>query len=145
GCSACPATCRRRSSTRTRSSDMAADTTTDKTTGEDATWPVITRTTPGAGDAWQVIPGGARGAAHRASGLPNQDAVAGQDGPGVVVVAIADGHGHVRPFRSADGATLAVAGPCRVAGEAGARLAADTTGDKEAERAGQELARAVVS
>ena len=110
---------------------MAADSTTDNTTGEVATW--------------QVITGSARGAAHRASGLPNQDAVASQDGPGVVVVAIADGHGHVRHFRSADGAALAVEVACRVAGEAGARLAADTTGDKEAERAGQELARAVVS
>ena len=92
-----------------------------------------------------MITGSARGAAHRASGLPNQDAVASQDGPGGVVVAIADGHGHVRHFRSADGAALAVEVACRVAGEAGARLAADTTGDKEAERAGQELARAVVS
>ena len=57
---------------------------------------------------WQVITGSARGAAHRASGLPNQDAVASQDGPGGVVVAIADGHGHIRHFRSADGAALAV-------------------------------------
>src|SRR6266700_2232243 len=104
---------------------------TDSTTDEVATW--------------QVITGSARGAAHRASGLPNQDAVASQDGPGGVVVAIADGHGHIRHFRSADGAALAVEVACRVAGEAATGLAADTTGDKEAERAGQELARAVVS
>jgi hypothetical protein len=110
---------------------MAADSTTDSSTGEVTTW--------------QVITGSARGAAHRASGLPNQDAVASQDGPGAVVVAIADGHGHVRHFRSADGAALAVEVACRVAGEAGAGLAADTTRDNEAERAGQELARAVVS
>ena len=106
---------------------MTTDSTTDSTTGEVATW--------------QVITGSARGAAHRASGLPNQDAVASQDGAGVVVVAIADGHGHIRHFRSADGAALAVDVACRAA----TGLAADTIGDKEAERAGQALARALVS
>ena len=104
---------------------------TDSTTDEVATW--------------QVITGSARGAAHRASGLPNQDAVASQDGPGGVVVAIADGHGHIRHFRSADGAALAVEVACRVAGEAAAGLAADATGDEEAALAGQGLARAVVA
>ena len=106
---------------------MAADSTTDEVT------------------TWQVITGSARGAAHRASGLPNQDAVASQDGPDGVVVAIADGHGHIRHFRSAEGAGLAVEVACRVASQAAAGLAADTTGDKEAERAGHELARTVVS
>jgi hypothetical protein len=105
--------------------------TTDSTTDEVATW--------------QVITGSARGAAHRASGLPNQDAVASQDGPGGVVVAIADGHGHIRHFRSADGAALAVEVACRVASQAAAGLAAADTGDEEAERAGQELARAAVA
>jgi serine/threonine protein phosphatase PrpC len=92
---------------------------------------------------WQVITGSARGAAHRASGLPNQDAVASQDGPGGVVVAIADGHGHIRHFRSAEGAGLAVEVACRVASQAAAGLAPDDT--NRAERAGQELARAVVA
>ena len=110
---------------------MATDSTTDSTTGEVATW--------------QVITGSARGAAHRASGLPNQDAVTSQDGPGGVAVAIADGHGHIRHFRSADGAALAVDVACRVASQAAAGLAANATGDEEAERAGQELARAVVA
>jgi len=110
---------------------MTTDSTTDSSTGEVATW--------------QVITGSARGAAHRASGLPNQDAVASQDGPGGVVVAIADGHGHIRHFRSAEGAGLAVEVACRAASQAAAGLAADTTRDKEAERAGQELARTVVS
>jgi uncharacterized protein GlcG (DUF336 family) len=114
---------------------MTTDSTTDSATGEVATW--------------QVITGSARGAAHRASGLPNQDAVASQDGAGVVVVAIADGHGHIRHFRRADGAALAVDVACRAASRAASRaaagLAADTIADKEAERAGQALARAVVS
>jgi hypothetical protein len=110
---------------------MATDTTTDEVA------------------TWQVITGSARGAAHRASGLPNQDAVASQDGPGGVVVAIADGHGHIRHFRSADGAALAVDVACRAASHAAAGLAADAdadaAGDEEAARAGRELARAVVA
>jgi hypothetical protein len=107
---------------------MATDTTTDEVA------------------TWQVITASARGAAHRASGLPNQDAVASQDGPGAtVVVAIADGHGHIRHFRSADGAALAVDVACRVASQAAAGLATDATGDEEAARAGQELVRAVVA
>jgi hypothetical protein len=104
---------------------------TDSTTEEVATW--------------QVITGSARGAAHRVSGLPNQDAVACRDESGSIVVAIADGHGHIRHFRSADGAALAVDVACRVASQVAAGLAADGTGDKEAERAGQELAWAVVA
>jgi hypothetical protein len=105
---------------------MAADTTTDEVA------------------TWQVISASARGAAHRARGLPNQDAVAGHDGPGGVVAAVADGHGHIRHFRSADGAALAVDVACRVASQAAAGLA-DAAGYEEAERAGQELARAVVA
>jgi len=83
---------------------MATDSTTDRTTGEVTTW--------------QVITGSARGATHRASGLPNQDAVASQHGPGGVVVAVADGHGHIRHFRSADGAALAVDVACRAGSQA---------------------------
>jgi hypothetical protein len=104
--------------------------TTDSTTDQVATW--------------QVITGSARGAAHRASGLPNQDAVASRDGPGGAIAAIADGHGHIRHFRSADGAALAVDVAWRVASRLAGGLATDATRD-EAERAGQELARAVVA
>ncbi|HEY2285979.1 MAG TPA: PP2C family serine/threonine-protein phosphatase [Streptosporangiaceae bacterium] len=114
---------------------MAIDSTTDSTTAS----------VTGGAATWQVITGSARGAAHRASGLPNQDAVASQDGPGGVVVAIADGHGHRRHFRSADGAALAVDVACRTASSAVAALAADATGEEEAARAGQELARTVVA
>ena len=83
---------------------MAADSTTDG---------VVT---------WQVITGSARGSAHRVNGLPNQDAVASQDG-----------------------AALAVGVACRVASQAAAGLAADDAGDQEAERAGQQLARTVLA
>ena len=110
---------------------MATDSTTYSTTGEVTTW--------------QVITGSARGATHRTGGLPNQDAVASQHGPGGVVVAVADGHGHIRHFRSADGAALAVDVACRAGSQAATVLAADDAGEEEAERAGQELARTVVA
>ena len=87
--------------------------------------------------SWHISAGSARGAAHRATGLPNQDSVACRtataDGD-ETVVAVADGHGHCRHFRSADGSALAVAAGCR----AGSRLAADLTG--QTARAGAEAA-----
>ena len=56
--------------------------------------------------AWTVLASSARGAAHGATGLPNQDAcawvVAGD--AAAVVVAVADGHGHPRHFRAGRGA-----------------------------------------
>jgi hypothetical protein len=103
----------------------------DSTTGEVATW--------------QVVTASARGSAHRASGLPNQDAVASRAVPGGIIAAIADGHGHIRHFRSADGAALAVEVACRAASDAAAKLAADAAGDEEAALAGPQLARAVLA
>ena len=98
---------------------------------------------------WQVVTGSARGAAHRASGAPSQDAAASRNTPGGAVVAIADGHGHVRHFRSADGAGLAVDVACRLATGTAARLAAITgdekAGAEEAAWAARELAQAVVT
>src|SRR5207248_2208860 len=117
--------------TRKRSSDMTADSTTDGVT------------------TWQVITASARGSAHRASGAPNQDAVASQAVPGGVVAAIADGHGHIRHFRSADGAALAASVACQAASQAAAKLAADAAadaaGDEEATLAGQELAQTMLA
>ena len=77
--------------------------------------------------SWHVSVGSARGAAHHAAGLPNQDAVACRTpaaGGGETIVAVADGHGHCRHFRSADGSALAVAVGCEV----GCVLAADLAG-----------------
>jgi Protein phosphatase 2C len=73
--------------------------------------------------AWRAMIGTARGAAHDARGLPNQDsaeslAIAQAAG---TVVAVADGHGHDRHFRSAAGSKLAVRTACAVV----AGLAAD--------------------
>jgi Protein phosphatase 2C len=96
---------------------------------------------------WHVIIGSARGAAHHADGLPSQDAVARQDGPaGAVTVAIADGHGHTRHFRSADGSRLAVDVACRVAAPIAARLTAGgILTSQQAALAARELARAIVA
>jgi Protein phosphatase 2C len=72
---------------------------------------------------WLALTASQRGAAHLASGRPNQDAVqtrpVAQD---VVVAAVADGHGHIRHFRSARGAALAVAVACEAGAELGGRL-----------------------
>jgi serine/threonine protein phosphatase PrpC len=62
---------------------------------------------------WQLFGSSVRGAAHHASGLPNQDAFGWHDlepvGRPLVVAAVADGHGHYRHFRAGRGAELAVA------------------------------------
>ena len=77
-----------------------------------------------------------RGAAHVATGLPNQDAVEGfLLEPHGAVAAVADGHGHRRHFRSASGSRIAATTACqvaqdllgRLAGIAGAREVEDET------------------
>jgi hypothetical protein len=80
---------------------------------------------PGARDLWLALTASQLGAAHQATGLPNQDAVAvRQVRPDALVAAVADGHGHRRHFRSARGSQLAVT----VAGEAAQDLAARLDG-----------------
>jgi hypothetical protein len=60
---------------------------------------------------WQVVGASARGASHVRSGRPNQDAMAwlpaDDQGP-AVAVAVADGHGSPKCFRSDAGARFAV-------------------------------------
>ena len=78
---------------------------------------------PGAQDLWLALTASQLGAAHQATGLPNQDAVAvRQVRPDVLVAAVADGHGHRRHFRSARGSQLAVTVACEAAQELAARL-----------------------
>jgi len=59
---------------------------------------------------WEVIGASERGASHRRNGMPNQDAWTCDKGAGGVpiIVAVADGHGSARAFRSDKGAWLAV-------------------------------------
>jgi hypothetical protein len=83
--------------------------------------------------AWQVLTATERGAAHRSSRIPNQDAVAALPiEPGGAVVAVADGHGHSRHFRSARGALLAVTVACRAAQDLAPQLDG-LTGTSQAE------------
>ena len=65
---------------------------------------------------WRAMTGTARGAAHDTRGLPNQDSVESLaiDQADGIVVAVADGHGHDRHFRSAAGSQLAVRTACAV-------------------------------
>jgi hypothetical protein len=75
----------------------------------------------GRADVWQAVTATERGAAHRAAGLPNQDAVAVlRLEHGGMAAAVADGHGHRRHFRSGRGAQLAVS----IAGQAARDFAA---------------------
>jgi hypothetical protein len=85
--------------------------------------------------AWRILTASHQGAAHDVLGLPNQDAVACYEaGPRAVAVAVADGHGHHRHFRSARGSRLAVAAACEVLPEFTAALTA--TGGAAAAGAG---------
>ena len=60
------------------------------------------------GDGWRVLGASVQGAHHVRRGLPNQDALArrGEGGPNVAL-AVADGHGSAKHFRSGTGARLA--------------------------------------
>ena len=96
---------------------------------------------PGRARGWQAVTATERGAAHRAAGLPNQDAVAVLPlEHGGVVAAVADGHGHRRHFRSARGAQLAVS----VAGQAARDFAARPGGLPGPGEAAGELRRVLV-
>lgn len=109
--------------------------------------PVTSMTAPDSGlpagertGGWQAVTATERGAAHRAAGLPNQDAVAVLPlaASGGLVAAVADGHGHSRHFRSARGARLAVA----IGGEAAREFAAGP--DSPPGEAEEELRRTLV-
>lgn len=67
---------------------------------------------------WRTLKASVRGAAHERAGLPNQDAVRvarfRDDVP--LLVALADGHGSAKSFRSQRGARLAVAVAQKVCG-----------------------------
>ena len=67
---------------------------------------------------WRTLQASVRGAAHHRAGLPNQDAVriARANGGLPLIVALADGHGSAKSFRSQHGARSAVAVALKVCG-----------------------------
>ena len=80
---------------------------------------------------WLGLTASQMGAAHKLSGLPNQDAVAvRQVGPDLLVAAVADGHGHHRHFRSARGSQFAVTVACQAAEDLAVRLEGLETADQ---------------
>jgi Protein phosphatase 2C len=73
---------------------------------------------------WQVCTAVVRGAAHELAGLPLQDAAGTREIRGGLALAVADGHGNERHFRSARGAELAVEAGLGAAAALAGRLAA---------------------
>ncbi|HXZ99148.1 MAG TPA: protein phosphatase 2C domain-containing protein [Candidatus Binatia bacterium] len=78
---------------------------------------------------WRLFTASVRGAAHISASLPNQDAVSVQGHPAEegrepLAVAVADGHGDPRHFRSGRGSQLAVEVACALASQ----FAADVDG-----------------
>ena len=70
---------------------------------------ILSITRPSA--TWRAIGCSVRGASHERSGRPNQDAIAWHPDTGtgtLVCLAVSDGHGSVKSFRSAEGAGIAV-------------------------------------
>src|SRR5690242_14213017 len=94
---------------------------------------------------WRVFTAGSIGAQHVAMGKVNEDSVAArQPTDDVVAVAVADGHGHARHFRSARGSALAVEVATRLGEELSAGVTASTAADVGRllrERTGAELVR----
>lgn len=87
----------------------------------------------GAKAAWTARTATAMGADHGRFGLPNQDSVGAErfTAPGVgdvLVLAVADGHGNARHFRSGRGSAMAVNTAIAVAKQHVARLGGDADG-----------------
>lgn len=109
----------------------------------------LTRTNMTTSDSqWRILAASARGASHLHSDAPNQDAQRSQPLSGLdkdaLVVAVADGHGDRRHFRSERGSRFAVESACRCATDATRILGeAPSTNDME-ERAKAALVSPIV-
>ena len=94
---------------------------------------------------WQAIGRSVRGAAHVRESLPNQDALALSNAEaGVLVAAVADGHGGARHCRSADGARMAVQASAQVLRELAPRFDA-ARGEERARLAAVEVPPRIVA
>jgi len=94
-----------------------------------------------AGPVWRVFGASSTGAVHETAGKPYEDALrvrpngADTTDQAMVAVAVADGHGHARHFRSARGAALAV----DLATTLGSQLASEVRGVDDIERVEKSL------
>jgi hypothetical protein len=101
--------------------------------------------------AWRVATADATGALHVAKQMHYEDAWAVAPARGLrgnetpVVVAVADGHGHARHFRSSRGAEMAVAAAARLGMAIAADIAAATDAEQVADALRQFVGPAVVS
>ena len=94
---------------------------------------------------WDVLDATVRGSTHEHRGTPNQDAIATRVlADGEVVVAISDGHGGDRYFRSEVGSRMAVEIACDVLSEWWSRIAPGTGNPPSTERIEREVRNAVV-
>jgi len=86
--------------------------------------------------AWRAFGRSVRGEAHVRQNLPNQDAIAIQNGlpGGGTAMAVADGHGNAIHFRSETGAMLAVAAAIDVLSDVGAVFDLSDLPDRIVER-----------
>jgi Protein phosphatase 2C len=95
---------------------------------------------------WHVLTASALGAAHLVTGQPIQDAVAARRiDAGSLVVAVGDGHGNQRHFRSARGSQLAVDIGCDAAARFATGLVQESTADQIEEHARVDLVPDIVS
>jgi hypothetical protein len=82
---------------------------------------------------WKVINASVRGSSHQRTGMPNQDAVdyatSGKGDAPITVLAVSDGHGGGRHFRSQVGSTLAAHVAVQVVQEVLARESLGRNGD----------------
>ncbi len=99
---------------------------------------------------WNLFTASVQGASHIVAGIPNQDAVGSLGDPmspdgGPAAVAVADGHGDPRHFRSGRGSRLAVEVACGVAAERAPSLAAEEDVEVLGGRLRTELAPEIVA
>lgn len=103
---------------------------------------------PSAKRSWLIAGASVRGASHVREGLPNQDALAAlHPAPAAgglpVAVAVADGHGAARHFRSGTGSRFAAEAAVAIVTEASVRM--DTAAEDELSRiVGEELPARIV-
>lgn len=98
--------------------------------------------------SWEVVGASVRGAAHLRNGLPNQDAIGWSPrsaGACPLAIAVSDGHGSNRCFRSDAGAAMAVEVALRAMAEFGASQTGSFSAQSAEQTAHELVARSLVA